>query len=79
MLSADELARAIVFDNTDDQVMDLILAIDLRMGDLSFTERLYAALGDSIREELEADAEEPDRLAPVCMVPDCGCTGYAHA
>jgi len=83
MLSADELARAIVFDNRDDEILDLILAIDMQMGDLSFTERLYAALGDSLREELEADVEEPEsdpyaRLAPVCMIPACGCMGDAH-
>lgn len=38
---------------THDELYEFIMALDLAVADLSFTERLYAALGDAIRTELE--------------------------
>lgn len=48
---ADDLADCLTYD----QLIKFILKMDLRKADLGFTQRLYAAIGDELRRELEAD------------------------
>ena len=48
---ADDLADGL---NRDD-LIEFILKMDLRKADLDFTTKLYAALGDALRKELEAE------------------------
>lgn len=50
---ADDLGRN--EDADGNQLIKFILAIDSRRADLNFTQRLYAAIGDELRKELEAD------------------------
>lgn len=48
---ADDLADKL----TDDGLIEFIIKMDLRKADPAFTQRLYAAIGDELRKELEAD------------------------
>lgn len=54
-LSVDDVAELIHDSLTRDQAFKLITLIDANFADLQFTEQLYAALGDAIREELDVD------------------------
>lgn len=40
------------------EILNFILMIDATVAELDFTERLYAALGDVLREEYGADATD---------------------
>ena len=51
-----DLAHELAFEMNDSSLLAFILEIDRKRVDLQFTERLYAALGDAIRKELEDDA-----------------------
>lgn len=46
---ADDLAD----DLSDDALIEFIIRMDLRKADLHFTGKLYAAIGDEIRKEME--------------------------
>lgn len=48
---ADDLAD----DLTSDDLIAFILKMDLRKADMDFTTKLYAAIGDELRKELDVD------------------------
>lgn len=48
---ADDLAD----DLAHEHLIEFILKMDERKADLDFTQRLYVAIGDELRKELEAD------------------------
>lgn len=48
---ADDLSDSL----TRDRLIEFILRMDLRKADLDFTQRLYAAIGDELRKELDVD------------------------
>jgi len=53
-LNLNFIAHDLADDLMNDELIEFVMAMDLRKADLDFTTKLYARLGDAIREELEA-------------------------
>lgn len=54
-LNLNYIAHDLADDLSNEDLIELILMMDLRKADMDFTQRLYAAIGDELRKELEAD------------------------
>lgn len=53
VLDLEYLADSIADDFSDDMAIEFIMLIDARKASVQFSGKLYATVGDSLREELE--------------------------